>query len=211
MLKVEGIVPEYVTENLMGQLIDVVFGFTGSWTRFSHTTAPYRLEFTSLPPWTHGFTVPPPASTNTTRLSCCVASVPSMNLRSPAQTKKKEVVRDVFYIKWFVSSFLLKSAIQRVYHHKLYQRLQYERCMELKFRKQNPWNQWSYYELYLYLLLDGAAWEAPGLTSPHKTINELSQFILEQLWQLCQPIRPFIKGFSSLPQTLNTPNCQPVL
>lgn len=30
VLKVQNTLPEYVTENLMGELIDIVFGFTGS-------------------------------------------------------------------------------------------------------------------------------------------------------------------------------------
>lgn len=30
VLKVQDTLPEYVTENLMGELIDIVFGFTGS-------------------------------------------------------------------------------------------------------------------------------------------------------------------------------------
>lgn len=52
--KLQDILPEYVTENLVGELIDVVFGFPGWWNRFSHTTGPDRLDFTGLSPGTHG-------------------------------------------------------------------------------------------------------------------------------------------------------------
>lgn len=87
VLKAQDTSPEYVTENLMGELVDIVFGFTGSWNQFSQTTAPYRLEFTGLSPWSHGFTVTPPAVPNTPYVPCGVVSASSLS--SPQQKKKE--------------------------------------------------------------------------------------------------------------------------
>lgn len=59
----------------MGQLIDVVFGLTGSQNEFPSTAAPYRLEFRGLPPWTHHLYVTAQAYTHKRPPSCSLDSV----------------------------------------------------------------------------------------------------------------------------------------
>lgn len=78
VLKLQVILPEYVTENLMGELIYIVFGFTESWNQFSRTTAPYRLEFAGLSSWTHGFI------RHSTGLYKHTLSLPVLRLQLPA-------------------------------------------------------------------------------------------------------------------------------
>lgn len=54
-----------MTQDFMGQLIDVVFGLTGSQYQFPSAAAPYRLEFRGLPSRTHRLCVTPQAYTYT--------------------------------------------------------------------------------------------------------------------------------------------------
>ncbi len=83
MVYLEGRVPEYMTEDFMGQLIDVVFGLTGSQDQVPSTTAPYRLEFRGLPPRTHHLCVTAQAYVHTLPPSCSLKTLfPSMNLSS---------------------------------------------------------------------------------------------------------------------------------
>lgn len=48
-------VPEYMTKNFVGQLIDVVLALKACHCLFFHITVHKGLKFRSLPPWSHGF------------------------------------------------------------------------------------------------------------------------------------------------------------